>query len=102
MARSIWVPAGMLQPPATLPPSQLPPTGAPPTRLALSVPPEALLTFAADGSRSRTGGVYQLAVSGHLPDDAEGTQGGSNVLLANVTLGPAPPPLPYALRRVVA
>ena len=78
----------------------LPPSGSPPTSLTLFVPPETLLTFAADGSKSQTGGTYTLYVGGHLPDDEEGTQaGGSNVLQATISLPPAAAPLPYSQRR---
>jgi beta-glucosidase len=67
--------------------TELQPGGAPAV-LSLSVSREDLLTTAADGSRSLTGGDYLLQVSGHLPDDELGAQQ-SNVLRQSISLAPA-------------
>ena len=64
--------------------TELQPGGAP-TLLSLSISREDLLTTAADGSRSLTGGEYLLQVSGHLPDDELGAAQ-SNVLRQSISL----------------
>lgn len=55
------------------------------THLTLSVGRDDLLTTAADGSRTFTGGKYTFFIGGHLPDDEKGSKQ-SNVLVASISM----------------
>jgi beta-glucosidase-like glycosyl hydrolase len=66
--------------------TEIPDPGAPPTALHFTIPADALLTTWVNGTRSLAGGAYTFAVSGHLPDDVNGTARMSNVVSTTVAL----------------